>query len=570
MPALVYKKTDAPTPNLFYNTNPVLRYLLIGQGSALVEAEMLNTPRYARLRHLLLPQVSPRQADVLLVAGPINLRLRKALIRLSRQLAAPSQVLEVGSKLGLPDSHQSLYTQTESLEKFLPSVYTTSQDNRITPPQIAHALQSLPTLPTIASRVVVDKQATEGPGDLLPLRAAQDREIATEDLTLSLGPLHPAIYGPLRLILTLDGEQVVTATADPGYAHRGLEKAAEGHPPVEVIAYGAALDGLAPLAGAVGVAQALEAIMLPDAAKLPKRAIYLRVIGLELERIASHLFATARLLRTLNLAGKAAQLLEERAKVVRALEIFTQGDADNALVSTYIVAGGVRNDLTSAAYRVLEKVMDSLRYWDRQQFTPPNLFERVGRYAFESRLKGLGIIDTATALEYSFSGPNLRTCGLKVDGRTVAMPTNNFNDISSVYQELGFEPIVVTGGDAFSRYHQRIAEIAASTGLIKKALKSLPSGPCQYKLEIDELESQQWGTVPAEASSLVESPRGLLEAHLALTLVPGTGLVVERLRLRTPSWAHYSLLPQLLVGEHLDDALVVINSLDIAPDEAER
>ncbi len=566
MPALDYNGAATPTSNP-YNSNQVCNYLLVGQGAALIEAEMLVAPRYARLRRLLLSQTSPRQADVLLVAGPVNLRLRKALLRLSRQLAAPYQILEVGNKVGLPDPKQSLYTQTESLAKFLSGVHvhTALQDKLITPPQIAHALHALPPLP---AAITTNKQATEGPGDLIPQRSSEDREMATEDLTLSLGPLHPAIYGPLRLILTLDGEQVVAATADSGYAHRGLEKAAEGHPPAAVIAYGAALDGLAPLAGAVVVAQALEAIMLPEAAKLSKRAIYLRVIALELERIASHLFTTARLLRTLNLDGKAAQVLEERAKVVSALEIFIQA-VDNAAVSAYIKAGGVRNDLTPAAFRMLEEVTGRLRYWTEQEFTPPDLFGWVGRYAFESRLKGLGIIDTDTALEYCLSGPNLRASGIKLDVRTVAAQTNNYNDISSVYQELGFEPIVVKGGDAFSRYHQRIAEIAASTSLIKKALKRLPAGSYQYKLELDELKPQ-FGMVPAEASSLIESPRGLLVAHLALTLVPGKGLVVERLRLRTPSWAHYSLLPQLLVGERLDDALVVINSLDIAPDEAER
>ena len=567
MPLLVNTRAAAQTSNPFNNTNPVRRYLLVGQGATLVEAEMLAAPRYARLRRLLLPQVSPRQADVLLVVGPINLRLRKALLRLSRQLAAPSQILEVGSTIGLPDPNQRLYSQTKRLEKFLPYVYTTLQDQWITPIKIAEALQSLP--PPTAITIVIDKQATEGPGDLIPLRAAENREMATEDLTLSVGPLHPAVYGPLRLILTLDGEQVVEARADPGYAHRGLEKAAEGHSPAAIVGYGAALDGLAPLAGAVAVAQALEAIMmLPDAANLPKRAIYLRLIGLELERIASHLFATARLLRTLNLNGQAAQLLEERAKVISALEILMQ-PAENVPFSAYIVAGGVKNDLTSTAFRVLEEVMGSLRYWAEQQFAPPGLAQQVGRYAFESRLKGLGLVNISTALEYSLSGPNLRACGIKLDGRKVITRTNNSNDISSVYQELGFESIVVTGGDAFSRYRQRIAEIAASTGLVKKALKNLPSGPYQYKLELDKLEPP-FGIVPAEASSLVESPRGLLEAHLALTLAPGLGLVVERLRLRTPSWSHYSLLPQLLVGERLDDALVVINSLDIAPDEAER
>ena len=543
-------------------------YLLCGQGQARVNAEMLLAPQYAHLHRSFSAQVSPRQSDLLLVAGSVNRRLGSAILRLSRQLAEPAQCLVVGSEAGLPQLNSPIYPGNIPINKMLPATAQVAPKANSSE-EIAAALNSLPPLLTEADFNFAG--ATEGPGTLVPLRRAEEHELATEDLTLSIGPEHPAIYGPLRLILILDGEQVAAVQADPGYAHRGLEKAVEGVRPSQVVAFGEALDGLAPLTGATVVAQALESLLSFE--PLPMRAAYLRLVALEIERIASHLFATARLLRTLALAGQANQLLGIRHKIVEALEAFTGNPTRfSKPAGGYIVPGGVDNDATKEASLLLQEAISPLPNWVRQKLDPPLRRQWLSRYSFESRLRNIGTLTAENATAWGVSGPNLRASGVNFDGRTLNF-NPNFNNPNLAYQALEFRPATIYQGDCLARYRLRLIEIAVSATLVKAALDNLPSG--LHRISSFEVDQARFNfdpaQSPAEVSSWVESPRGLLGAHLSLSSNSNKGsIVVERLHFSSPSWRHYSLLPDLLVNERLADALVIINTLDIAPDEAER
>jgi NADH-quinone oxidoreductase subunit D len=415
-------------------------------------------------------------------------------------------------------------------------------------------------------------EVNTSPGTLVSLRSPQDKELATEDLTLSLGPAHPAIYGPLRLVLTLDGEQVAVAEADPGYAHRGLEKRAEGQEPATALAIGAELDALAPLAGTVAVTLALEKMWLSEEEQLPRRAGFLRLIVLELERIASHLFAHSILLKTLALDGTANKLLDLYTEVIGTLRLVA-GDTASFL---FVVPGGVQNDLNVSSISVLSSLVHRIQNWVRQEIGPPaySLRNRLFHYTLKSRVEGQGPVGFKEAVELGFTGPNLRASGHSFDGRSL----HSLAETGLPYRELNFKPVFSrrsqAEGDAYSRFRQRLDEIAASSGLVEQALKNLPAGPIRLPLDLDQsfmakrLREGNFGS--GEAGGMVESPRGLLEARLALTLGSDGKVIIERLHFRSPSWPHFAAVSDLITGTRLPDALVIINSLDIAPDEAER
>lgn len=548
-------------------------YFLIGQGKFLVATQALNAPRFAATRFPLKQEDSPRHANALVVAGPVNRRYRQVVARLAAQLAWPFNVLRleiVPVQVAVP-----LVKPTGPVSPSSNFLTPAKPEPHIQPAQIAITLHNFfnPSSPLLLNATKV--QAESAPGTLVPLRSPQDKELATEDLTLSLGPAHPALYGPLRLVLTLDGEQVAAADADPGYAHRGLEKQAEGQEPLAALAIGADLDALAPLAGSTAVALALEKMWLGEKEKepLPQRAGFLRLIALELERIASHLYAHSSLLKTVALDGPANKALDLYAEVTGSIELVC-GDSP----SPFIIPGGVQKDLNPESTSVLLRVMQQIQSWVRGEVGPPanSISNRLLRYTLKSRLGGQGLVGANEAAELGFTGPNLRASGHSFDGRS----WNSLAETGLAYRELDFKPVFPRKspgpGDAYSRLGQRINEIAASSGLIERALRNLPAGAIRLPLEPDQpfmlsrLTLKKGTLGPGEAVGTVESPRGLLEAHLTLTLAPEGRVVIERLHFRAPSWPHFAAVPDLITGARLPDALVIINSLDIAPDEAER
>lgn len=539
-------------------------YFLIGQGQSLVGLESLAASRFAAARFPLKQENSPRHADALIVAGPINRRYRPVVARLAAQLAWPGQVVYLNNPPILPGPALAAYCETPEMkgdfraEKQTPVGFVTGP----APIELISVLHNAFSLPSTSLG-----ESETGPGTLVSLRSYEEKELATEDLTLSLGPAHPAIYGPLRLVLTLDGEQVAVAEADPGYAHRGLEKLTEGRELSSAPAFGAALDALAPLSGTLAVTLALE--KMAGSQPLPLQAGFLRLVVLELERVASHLFTQARLLKILALDGPAHKTLDLYAEVAASLRLVGGEPAWR-----FIVPGGVQSDLSSKAITSLNSLVRQIQAWVRQALGPASfsLSNKIIRYSLQSRLAGLGAISSEEAVELGFSGPNLRASGNSFDWRAARSLAGS----GLPYRELGFKPTLLKSsqGDAYSRYRLRIEEIAASATLVELALKNLPGGTIQVELDLDSAflpsNLERGNPGPEEASGMVESPRGLLEASLALTLNQAGQPVIDRLHFRSPSWPHFQAVPRLITGARLPDALAIINSLDIAPDEAER
>lgn len=342
------------------------------------------------------------------------------------------------------------------------------------------------------------------------------------------------------MLLTLDGEQVTAATVELRYRHRGLEKLAEGG---WAIAADLAprLDPLAPLAGAVAYATALEELAGVPA---PRRAAYLRPAALELERAASHLGWLARLARLLGIepAARLAARLHFRVGRVGALLAGPAG-------SGFIVPGGVAGDAPAGFEAILAREVEPLRRGLASLGVQLGGGRLVGR-----RPDGLGTLDGERAGALGASGPVLRASGVADDGRTAGLGPAD----AAAYVEVGYEPIARRSGDSLARYAVRMAELGQAINLAERAVAGLPDGPVREPVPEHP---------PAGLSSgRVEGPRGTVGA----TVVADDGEGPRRVAFRGPSLAHAMLLPELLVGCRYADVPVLVASLDLSMDEAER
>lgn len=367
----------------------------------------------------------------------------------------------------------------------------------------------------------------------MPATAAPARELATEDLVAAFGPEHPAVVGP-RLLLTLDGEQVTAARVELGYRHRGLEKLAERSWSL-ANDVAARLDPLAPHAGAAAYARALEQVA---GLEIPLRAARPRLAVLELERAAGHLAWLGRLAIGLELLPTARQ-----AAALRRCLVSAEGALSGQAGGSFIVPGGVRSAVGGGDAGALAEALSAVRRGLARLDASLGASRLVGR-----RLDGLGRLEAERAGPLGASGPVLRASGVPRDARVT----------DPAYAELGFEPVVRPGGDSLARYAVRLAEIGQALDLAERATASLPGGPCREPLP---------NPVPAgEAYGWVEGPRGELGAFV----VADGDERPRRVAFRGPSLAHAMLLPDLLAGCRYADVPLLLASLDLSMEEAER
>ncbi len=363
------------------------------------------------------------------------------------------------------------------------------------------------------------------------------REMATEDLVGSFGPEHPAVPG-FRLQLTLDGEQVRAAEVELGFRHRGLEKLAEdGWTAAQVVAR--LVDPLAPHALATAYAAAVEGLA---EIVLPARAAWLRVAAVELERASSHLATLERLASLLDLPSAARLAAELRSQLRRPLGRLT-GEAGPG----FVVPGGV----ASPADHGCERLGDDLSAV--RQGLPGLARLLTDHRLVRRRLEGLGPLSRQAARELGASGPVLRACGIAADARLV----------SARYSELGFEPVVREAGHALARLEVRVAEIDQALVLAERAAAHVSEAGASGA----GAEAHPSSPLPAGWShGVVEGPRGEVRV---LVVSDGSDRPV-RVAFRGPSLLHVSLLAHLLPGCLYADVPLLVASLDLSLEEAER
>jgi NAD(P)H-quinone oxidoreductase subunit H len=389
-------------------------------------------------------------------------------------------------------------------------------------------------------------------------------ETKAERMVINMGPHHPSMHGVLRLLVTLDGEDVVDCEPVLGYLHRGMEKIAENRTVIQYLPYVTRWDYLATMF--------TEAITVNAPEKLanvtvPRRASYIRMIMLELSRIASHLLWLGTFMGDIGALSPFFYTFREREMVYDLFEAAT----GMRMMHNYFRVGGVAADLP---YGWVDKCEDFCNY-----LTPKvDEYEKLitNNPIFRRRVEGLGTIGREEAINWGLSGPMLRGSGVNWDLRKV--------DRYELYDELDWNVQIETAGDCLARYLVRVREIRESAKMVLQSLKQLPGGSYENleaqrvlagpKSEWNGFEYQFIGKkssptfkVPeGEHYVRVEAPKG----ELGVYLIGEDNMFPWRFKIRAPGFVNLQPLPQLVKGTKIADLMAILGSVDIIMGEVDR
>ncbi|MEO1134192.1 MAG: NAD(P)H-quinone oxidoreductase subunit H [Cyanobacteria bacterium J06639_1] len=372
------------------------------------------------------------------------------------------------------------------------------------------------------------------------------------------------VRGVLRLVVTLDGENVVDCEPVLGYLHRSMEKIAENRTIVQYLPYVTRWDYLATMFTEAITVNAPE--RLADV-KVPRRASYIRVIMLELSRIASHLLWLGTFVADIGAQTPFFYVFREREMVYDLFEAAT----GMRMMHNYFRIGGVAADLP---YGWVDKCQEFCDY----------LIPKIDEYEkllsnnpiLRRRTEGLGTITREEAINWGLSGPMLRGSGVKWDLRKV--------DHYECYDDFDWDIHYETAGDCLARYFVRVREMRESTKIVKQAIAGLPGGPYENleaqrmvggpKSEWNDFQYQFIGKKSSPMFKLpenehyirVEAPKG----ELGIYLVGDGNVFPWRWKIRPPGFVNLQILPELLRGNKLADIMAILGSVDIIMGEVDR
>jgi NADH-quinone oxidoreductase subunit D len=369
--------------------------------------------------------------------------------------------------------------------------------------------------------------------------------IETQEMLVNMGPQHPSTHGVLRMLIRTDGELIMDVRPIIGYLHRCAEKIGENVTYTQYVPYTDRLDYLAAMNNNLAFCLAVEQLMQLE---VPRRASYIRVIMAELNRIASHLVAFATYALDIGAFTPFLYGFRERELILNIFEYVCGA----RLTYNYMKIGGVQRDMDKTC---IQLVMDFLKVFGPKIKDYNDLLSY--NQIFITRTKGIGIIPAKLAIQYGLTGPNLRASGVCYDLRKAKPYT--------CYEEFKFD--VVLGrdgigilGDSWNRYFVRIEEMVQSARIIKQAVEGLPSG--RYCAELKRILKPPKGEVYLST----ENPRG----ELGFYLISDGGEKPLRLKIRAPSFANLSILPEISKGVLIADLVAILGSLDIVLGEIDR
>jgi NADH-quinone oxidoreductase subunit D len=357
-------------------------------------------------------------------------------------------------------------------------------------------------------------------------------EIEAEGMTLNIGPQHPATHGTLRIVVRLDGEQVVWAEPVCGYMHRGYEKLTEVRTYPQVTTLVNRIDWLGSFANEVPFILAAETLMGVEA---PPRAQWIRTVLFELGRLANITLFLGDMGVQLGALTPVFYAFRDREHVLNLIEAATGG----RFHPNYDRIGGLKEDLPKGWITEVKGVMTRVRtFCDEME----DLL--VGNEIFQTRTRGIGLVPAAVGLEYGLSGANLRASGVDWDIR-------RDEDSPLAWKHCDWKVWTHPDGDSFARYWVRLQEVREATKIVDQLLEGLPSGPIQAKVP-------RIIKVPAgEAWVHTDNPLG----EMGYYVVSKGGLGPFRTKIRTPSFSNISILPWLLRGVYVPDVITILASL---------
>ncbi|NNF02801.1 MAG: NADH-quinone oxidoreductase subunit D [Bacteroidia bacterium] len=381
--------------------------------------------------------------------------------------------------------------------------------------------------------------------------------------TLNLGPTHPATHGIFQNVLTMDGEQIVDAEPTIGYIHRAFEKLAERRPFYQITPITDRLNYCSSPINNMGWHMTVEKLLEVE---IPTRVNYLRTIIMELSRIADHIVCNSVIGVDSGALTGFVYVFQEREKIY---EIFEE--MCGARLTTNIGRiGGLERDFSDEAWRKLNVWLEEFpKVWKEFE----NLLVR--NRIFMDRTIGTGPVSQEMALNYSFTGPNLRAAGIDYDVRAM--------EPYSGYEDFDFIIPVGTSGDVYDRFMVRSEEIWQSLSIIKQAIEKLPKTG-EYCADVPEfylppkkevynnMEALIYhfkiimGEIGPDAGEIYHAVEGG-NGELGFYLVSDGGRTPYRLHFRRPCFIYYQAFPELIKGGMLSDAILTMSSMNVIAGE---
>ncbi|QKG57269.1 NADH-quinone oxidoreductase subunit D [Hymenobacter sp. BRD128] len=405
---------------------------------------------------------------------------------------------------------------------------------------------------------IVEEAREQQGGQLVPTL----NDFSQELTTLNLGPTHPATHGIFQNILQMDGERIISGVPTIGYIHRAFEKIAERRPFYQITPLTDRMNYCSSPINNMGWHMTVEKLL---GVQVPKRAQYMRVIMMELARIADHLICNSILGVDTGAFTGFLYVFQEREKIY---EIYEEV-CGSRLTTNMGRVGGMERDFSPVA-------IEKLRKWLKEFPAVMKEFEAMfnRNRIFMDRVVNVGPITAEKALNYGFTGPNLRAAGVDYDVRVM-------NPYSS-YEDFEFDIPVGTNGDTYDRFIVRNEEIWQSLRIINQALDRLPDGPFHADAPHYYLPPKQavyknmealiyhfkiiMGEIDAPVGEVYHSVEGG-NGELGFYLISDGGRTPYRLHFRRPCFIYYQAYSEMVVGTSLSDAIVILSSMNVIAGE---
>ncbi|MFM6946237.1 MAG: NADH-quinone oxidoreductase subunit D [Flavobacteriales bacterium] len=380
--------------------------------------------------------------------------------------------------------------------------------------------------------------------------------------TINFGPTHPSTHGIFQNILKVDGEKIISSEQTVGYIHRAFEKLAERRPYNQITPITDRLNYCSSPINNIGWEMTVEKLIGVD---IPKRVQYMRVIIMELARIADHLICNSVIGVDAGALTSFFYPFSEREKIYELYE-----ELSGARLTTNMGRiGGFERDFTPVFHQKLKSFLKTF----------PKAFEEFDSMLarnriFMDRTKGAGPISAERALSYSFSGPNLRAAGVDYDVRVMSP--------YSSYEDFDFIIPVGVNGDTYDRFMVRQEEIRQSLRIIEQAYNNLPEG--DYKADLPDFYLPAKADVYNNMEALIyhfkiimgetEIPAGEVyhsveggNGELGYYLISDGGRTPYRLQFRRPCFIYYQAYPEMIKGMPISDAVLTLSSINVIAGE---
>jgi NADH-quinone oxidoreductase subunit D len=384
-------------------------------------------------------------------------------------------------------------------------------------------------------------------------------------MVLNMGPQHPSTHGVLRVVLELDGETILKATADIGYLHTGIEKQCEVRQWQQVVPLTDRVDYLANLSNNLCYVLAVEKLLQME---IPAKAQWMRVMLTEVTRINSHLVWLGTHALDIGAMSMFMYCFREREEILRLFELFS----GQRMMTSYFRIGGLALEPPRGWRQAMERFV---------KLMPERIDEYEGLLTknpiWTVRTQGVGHMALEDLLDWGVTGPMIRAAGLQWDIRK--------DEPYSSYEKFDFKVPTRTASDVFARYEVRIEEMRESCKIVRQALDGMPEGPFQADVpqvvlpDREKMKTQMEAliyhfkivtegfTVPAgEVYQCIESPRG----ELGYYVVSDGTTKPYRVHMRTPSFGNLIALSPLLRNRLIADSIATLGSMDFVLGDTDR